>query len=362
MRVCYVYADMPYEKNTSVWRCFIPARAINRIDGNRAFLIHVNDFMTNTVECNAVCELSDIIIVERNFRDDALKAMAFWKAKGKTIVANFDDAYQLMNPNNVAYPYWYFGRYDVQYSDGRKETKHLKPIPLEQFKTGLKIAHAIITPSKILCEDWQKYGKAYHVPNWFEGVKYIKEPERKPGDRIVIGWGGSMSHYQSFEQSGVTRALKEVCKNNKNVAVMICGDQRILKLLRISEDQLIFQPYVSFEEWPGVLNKFDIGLAPLCGEYDQRRSWIKPLEYMLMKKPWIGSVGAAYKDIDQLGHLTNNNNLSWERMINYLIKFMAEQNEVDLRNRAYQFACNQDINLHVGEMLELFQTIINEKE
>ena len=49
--------------------------------------------------------------------------------------------------------------------------------------------------------------------------------------------------------------------------------------------------------WPRTVSMFDIGVAPLFGIYDQRRSWIKGIEYALGGVPWIGTEGEPYRDL-----------------------------------------------------------------
>ena len=121
MIITYVYADNNFEWNTSNWRCVIPARAINRTGKHTAHLMPLVDFQKSLKESQHLCDQSDIIVVERNFALDTLTAILRWKAKGKVVVGNFDDAYQLMPPSNSSYGYWMKGEVHYRDADGKEK-------------------------------------------------------------------------------------------------------------------------------------------------------------------------------------------------------------------------------------------------
>ena len=82
---------------------------------------------------------------------------------------------------------------------------------------------------------------------------------------------------------------------------MLCGDERIVPLLPIPRDRLIFQPYVQWFDWPRVLARFDIGIAPLAGRYDASRSQIKSMEFGVMAIPFVATGSEPYKDWMDVG-------------------------------------------------------------
>lgn len=355
MIVTYVYADRPFEWNSSNWRCVLPARAINRTGTHSANMVSIIDFEKNTPEANFFCTKSDVIVVERNYFGDAIKMILYWKARGKVIIGNFDDAYQLMHPSNKSYPFWYDGVVNLKSSDGKEFESIMKPPPLVQFKWALRIMHGITMPSRILANDWAHLADTYYVPNYCDVPFYLKAgaPEH---EGIIIGWGGSLSHLQSFTDSGLPSALRRVCKARDNVRVQICGDRRVFDKVDLPEDKKIFQDYVPYDKWANVVANFDIGLAPLHGVYDNRRSWIKPLEYMLLNIPWVASDFDAYEELKPYGKIIKNTSDEWETAILDIIDHYDDYKK-KVMGEPHEFALAQDANKNVNQILSVYAEI-----
>jgi len=338
----------------------MPADAINKQGEHEAYLINTNQFTANQQEVKELLHRADIIIVERNLFGDTLTMIQYWKVRNKIIVTNFDDAYDKMHPTNRAYSFWESGEVSVTTPDGKQTKDHVLPRPLTQFKWGLRMVAGIMLPSKVLVEDWKDYSKTYYVPNYFDMKAYkdIKKPKKKNKDEIIIGWGGSLSHVQSFKDSGVLKALKKICNDFPNVRVMITGDKRVFDIIDLPEDKKVFQPFVPHSEWAkSVVIKYDIGLAPLCGAYDQRRSWIKPLEYMLLKIPWIASDNKSYDDIKQYGKVIENRYDVWRREIADTINNLEEYRKI-AKGAPYKFAVRQSSDKNVDKIIATFQEVI----
>jgi glycosyltransferase involved in cell wall biosynthesis len=210
-------------------------------------------------------------------------------------------------------------------------------------------------PSAQLAEDWRSYTETYYLPNYMELDRYL-EVIPQPHEDVIIGWGGSLSHVQSFVDSGVLTALKTVCKARPNVKVMICGDERVYQLLQVPANQKIFQPWVSYKEWPQQLAYYDIGIAPLCGAYDQRRSWIKIMEYMCMKIPWIASDGPAYHSLRSYGWLVQNKSNAWERILLDMVDNLAGH-KMEALSDPFLFSLSQSIDQNVDKIIALYQSI-----
>ncbi|MBI3763257.1 MAG: hypothetical protein HY260_15535 [Chloroflexi bacterium] len=352
MNIVYVFADNPQEWNCSEWRCAVPARAINRTARHRAALLSLKDFTLNTPEAQAVCDPADVIVVQRNLVGPVLTALQHWKARDKTVIADFDDAYNLMPATNVAYRFWVEGI--AARPDGREEK--IDPLPLAQFKWGLRLAHAATVPSKRLADDWRAYADMHYVPNYIDLEKY-QNVAAAPRDGIVLGWGGSLSHLQSFTGSSILAALKRVCRARPQMKVMICGnDRRIFDHLPLPPAQKILRPWVPYAEWPRRLAEFDIGLAPLFGQYDERRSWIKVLEYLVMKIPWVASDGPAYHDLRPYGWLVKNIPSAWERVLLDMVDHLDDY-KVEAAREPYLFGISQAIDVNVDKIIATYAEI-----
>jgi len=356
MNIVYVYADSKEEWNSAEWRCAIPARALNRTSRHSATLIDIDSFAKNTSEARRICSASDLIVIQRNLFGNVLKYVQYWKARDKAVIVDFDDAYNLMTPGICNYDFWILGKKTCQGVNEQLEITKLEPTPLTQFKLGLRLVHAATVPSVTLANDWSEYALIHFLPNYIDVERYSQAlPESH--DDIVIGWGGSQSHMQSFQESGILEALKNVCESRPRTKVMICGDKRIFNLLKVPEHQKIYQPYVEAAEWPRQIAKFDIGLAPLFGPYDQRRSWIKLLEYLIMKIPWVASEGPAYHALRNYGWLVPNNAAAWERILFDMVDHIEDYKQEAGRD-PFLFGISQSIDDNVEKIIATYSQIM----
>lgn len=357
MNVIYVFADNAQEWNSSEWRCAIPARAINRTRRHSAQLLSIAEFAENSPRAQSLCGAADLIVVQRNLVGAVLTAIQHWKARDKAVVADFDDAYDLMPPNNPSYPYWGKGLKALPQPDGTTAWEKIDPPPLRQFKWGLRLVHAATVPSKRLAGDWQAYAEMHYLPNYIDLEKY-RTVTAEAHEEVVLGWGGSLSHLHSFTESGILTALRRVCRARPRVKVMVCGnDQRIFAKLPLPENQKVLQPWAAYADWPRVLAKFDIGLAPLQGPYDERRSWIKVLEYMVMKIPWVASEGPAYQELRPYGWLVKNTPSAWERVLLDMIDHLPDY-KAEAAREPYLFGIGQGIDENVDKVIGIYAAIL----
>jgi len=278
--------------------------------------------------------------------------MEYWQGMGKPVVIDLDDAYQFLPWSNPAKPFWHI----------RENGEALK-----YLTTGMKLSDGLLSPNRILLNDWAHCTRGYYLQNyaekdWWENLPSRRELQFRRGinNRIIIGWGGSVSHYDSFWGSGIREAASRVCSRHPEVMWMICGnDIRIYEQLPVDGSQKFFQPGVPPEEWPKVVRTFDIGVAPLNGLYDQRRSWIKGMEYSLAGVPWIATQGEPYKDIADLGVLVENNVDIWEYALEQTItgiKARQEEGESKIPEAQKRFILDYNLDIHRG----IFEKIIED--
>jgi len=352
MNIVYVYADSEQEWNCSEWRCAVPARALNRTGRHHAQLLSLVDFATGTPAARAACEPADLIVVQRNLFGPVLAAMQHWKARDKTVIVDFDDAYSLMPPSNAGYRLWHEGQ--AQAPDGT--FIQVSPPPLTQFKWGLRLAHAATVPSKRLADDWRAFVDVHYVPNYIDLDLYAAPPA-EPHEGIIIGWGGSLSHLDSFTGSSILTALQRVCRARPQVQVAICGnDRRIFDRLPLPAAQKVLRPWVPYTEWPRRLAGFDIGLAPLHGAYDERRSWLKVLEYMVMNIPWVASEGPPYHDLRGYGWLVKNVPSAWERILLDMVDHLADY-RAEAAREPHLYGLSQAIDANVDHLVATYRAI-----
>ena len=355
MKIIYVYADSPSEWNCSQWRSLTPSDAINKKgDGLEAKLIHVSgffDFLNPAIQ-DLVAPAS-VIVFQRNLVDQAsFDSMEYWQGMGKPVLVDLDDAYHILPQSNPAHSFWI----DKDNGDA-----------LVQLEDGLRRSNGLIAPNRLLLSDWGHVAKGYYLPNyaeakWWENLPSREEMKKELGidpGKTVIGWGGSVSHYDSWWGSGIREASIRVANRHPEVLWMICGnDPRIVSQLPISNLQKKLQPGVDPSLWPRIVKSFDVGLAPLFGPYDQRRSWIKGLEYLLAGVPWIATRGEPYRDIADFGVMISNGVNEWEMAIEDTLSHLPQLQEASKEKE--QMATVWYAENQVDNFKKLFDNIVND--
>jgi len=359
--VAFVYADTFKEYNCSKHNCVIRANAINRLPNHEAYLIHITEFAKNSPETITICDKADIIVIERNLFEDALTILMFWKVRRKPIVAIFDDAYDKMLPTNVTYEFWTNGKITGINDKGETVDGEMLPKPLTQLKWGLRNCKALIVPSVRLAEDWSKYTQTYHIPNNLEIKKYENVEPLFPHNGIYIGWAGSLSHLASFVDSGLNIALSRVLQKHDNVKLLIGGDKRVFDAIDLPEDKKVFTNFVPEANWFKLLKSMDVGLAPLGDTYDERRSWIKALEYMILKIPFVASDIITYDALKPYGVFVKNSEEDWETELDKMVNNLSKYKKI-ASGAPYEFAKAQDIDANIEKILKVFQEIIDKPD
>jgi glycosyltransferase involved in cell wall biosynthesis len=327
-----------------------------------ADMLSVPAFAESNQEAIEKLNNADLVVVQRLALANIIPRMLEAEANGKVVVVDLDDAYGLMPESVRAYPFWHEGIITVEDEDGKPKQGKMKISPIEQLEWGVKLAHALTTPSPQIAKDWNKFtDNTWVVPNYIAAEHYLpfKRKRRKLTDTIIIGWGGSHSHFASFEKSYVVEALRKIVTSDRRVKVMICGgDQNIGGLFRNINafgGHFIENPWVPHNEWPRLLSRFDIGLIPLTGRYDARRSWIKSLEYTLMGIPWVGTKAPPTEELKDYGYQVTNNVQSWEKAIRYAIDNHEEAGaRVDA---GFELAEAADVGNHTKRLLEIYEEI-----
>uniref|UniRef100_A0A6M3KWT8 Putative glycosyltransferase n=1 Tax=viral metagenome TaxID=1070528 RepID=A0A6M3KWT8_9ZZZZ len=335
MHFVYAYADGPGEWNTSEWRGRTPSDGINKHPKHSARLIPISDFLMYWEPAvQAIVGPADVIIAQRNLIAPSIwEACDYWRGLGKLILADLDDDYPKLLPQNPAYRYWILDHNDME--------GHLGRSPVELLTEGFRHTDGLISPNEYIVEDWQKRipgFRGYWVPNyanweWYKDI--VQKPSPGPDEQIVIGWGGSISHFDGWWFSGLREAVPIICKKYPRVQWKICGgDGRIKELMeKLAPGRWLDQDSVPPHEWPGVVASFDIGIAPLCGpqspageSYDLRRSWLKAVEYILTGTPWVASQGIVYEKLDgRGGRLIPNTAEAWVEALSDILDNLEQR-------------------------------------
>ena len=324
MQVVFVYADTPNEMNTSIWRCKWPAEALSR-NGHSAALFFREDWLRRRPIHVAWGAEADVIVYERVATTQTLEDIKFWKRHGKKIVFSFDDAYDIMPDTIFTKSIWHV--------DGKSFGEPL----ITHFYEAMELADAVETPSEVMCERYSKYAKTLYIPNYpdLNNPNWEKPyPVKIPGR---VGWAGGASHITSFTDSNILPAIQNM------PITIIGGHPKIINML----NDCHHVPAVPHNFYPYLLGQLSIGLAPLAGEFDYCRSWIKCLEYSLKGIPWVVTDSPPYKDC--VGGLKiQNKSRAWKGAINYLLN----EDTSAMIEEGMEWAWAQGVDAHIQERVE----------
>lgn len=334
-----VYADSVQEMNCSVWRVFTPAYGLRRI-GIQTDEMWIADWSRSHTDRDARLRVedADAVFLQRNAFESALDALKYWRERDKPVWIDLDDAYQLLPETNNAKRFWH--------DNGPR----FKRNPLEQLREGLTIATGLTSPNKVILDDWQSPRKLW-LPNYVRGEWYAK-CKPVPHEGVIIGWGASMSHLDSYRYSGIAAALSDLCRRRRDVRVIVCSNDRgPYEMLDCPPTQKMYQTGVPYTEWPAFVGRFDLGVAPLYGEYDRRRSWLKVAEYSSAGVPCLVSDSDPYREVaDWTLGLVADGAGAWTTALDSALSQLAQAQEVAQRRR-YEAALAFSIEAQAGVWL-----------
>jgi hypothetical protein len=321
MIITHFVSDGFNEYNSSRWRVSNTTDVLLEA-GHEVHILSIQEWIGQTPHARFITNKSDITFIHRVSVRDSIKAIEYWTKRKKAIVLDFDDSYDnLVGDTNPAKKFWIDGVVQVRNRAGQTSEKVLEEHPINTLKEAISKCTATTVPSYRLVSDWARFGTVVYIENYINSDMYIDITKFPRNDSTIrIGWGGSLGHIDSFKNSGVIDAIDTLMKEYSDIVFFLIGDKRITDLLPF-KNRVMFHPYVTYKEWPSVITKYDIGIAPLAGEFDKRRSPIKLTEYCTAAIPFAAtydlSEGYAvyhnYKDAN--GFLIPNGAESWYNAI-----------------------------------------------
>lgn len=356
MNVTYVTTDLSHEWNSAEFRAAIPARAMNRTNGRHsANLVAMEVWSEKGPAAEYACENADVIVVQRGAMMGALAALRHWRERGKIVLADIDDGYLQIDSTHPAADWWLHGRGITP--DGRR---FQIPRPaIDEMAFGLQNTAGLTSPSRLILEDWQREAgiRGAFVPNYLDESMYNAKRTRSREDdgTFWIGWGGSIGHLKSFTESGIAEALTRVLSKRPHVRLAMGGvNNAVFDRIPSRLFQKFNFVWREHKVWPEVLANFDLAVIPLAGNFDSRRSWLKPLECSMMGVPWIASQNPAYETLIGRGVFVNNTIDEWETAILEIVDGGAVKSTVRYaREWAMSQTIDRNIETVVGAYAEL---------
>jgi glycosyltransferase involved in cell wall biosynthesis len=105
----------------------------------------------------------------------------------------------------------------------------------------------------------------------------------------------------------------------------------------------------------------DLGVIPLSGEYDRRRSYIKPLEYSCLGLPWIATDMEPTQNDDLFGMRVENTAEAWYKALKVAVDNLDIVKE-KARDKMQMIREKYSIDNNVPEILKTYERIIRESK
>lgn len=238
-------------------------------------------------------------------------------------------------------------RYNVKYvmdlDDNLFEVDKMNPVYLRYYpgSEDLKNSEIIVADAQAMsCTtthlkqllDMRRGGKSTEVlPNYIDPQVYKYDPRLVPdnGEKIVIGYQGSSTHYSDLFNTGVMWAIRRLMLKYENLHFYIIGTpiKEIEKYLPKDRVEMVGGER-DHRNWIKAWQKLpiDIGIAPLTDtSFNMGKSNIKWQEYSLRKIPAVYSMVEPYRDSvveNETGFLANDEE-EWFTKLEWLIENKA---------------------------------------
>ncbi len=258
-------------------------------------IINIKQWMHRSSYARSILRKVDIFHLQRVLVQETHDYIDYWRSQGKAVVVDWDDNYGRIDSENAAKKFWLDGMVEVSIDGGVTYDAKLDPHPLKQFEEGLRHCTAGITPSHVMLGDYNKDTPVFTIENYLDARLYHSARKHNNDPCVVLGYGASLSHTKGLRQSGLHDALRQMLQERDNVRLLIVGDERLVKQLPVRRDRVWFSPYTSWWTWQKTLKRYDIGLAPLSGDYDDRRSSLKVAEYLMSGLPFVATKSPVYE-------------------------------------------------------------------
>lgn len=292
-----VHVKMPHERNLSA----------------------VVNTATKTVVSVNIPDDADVMVFQRLTNTYMAQAIPFITAAGVAVVVDQDDDLARVNPTNPAYRAMHPSNIKLGRSDHSWEAA----------EDACDAATLVTVSASALLKRYAQKAPGVVLRNMVP-AHYL---DVDTDERRLIGWPGIVaSHANDLPRLGgsISRLL------NEGHSFATIGDPAgVAGALRLGKPFTSFGPK-NIEDYPGALAQLGIGLAPLDyrTEFNQSKSWLKPLELAACGVPVVMSPGREYLEIHKLGvGVTAEKPVDFYDTIKRLLRDDVEYDELKARGR-----------------------------
>ncbi len=280
-------------------------------------------------------ERFDVFVFQRVFCERTRAAIDYAKSIGKLTVYDLDDDVWRISPTNPAYSDW------------------------EEQDAAASVAQAIrkvdlvTTPTSELAEVLKRFNPNVKViPNMLPSTGWDHPPPTlKSNDRVVLGWAGGSSHVEDLNI--LVDVVTQLLARYPFVEFAFAGGPPVLPF---GADERISQlESTDIENYPTLLERFDIGLIPLVDTtFNRAKSDLKFIEYSMVGIPSVVSKLEPY--LRSVKHGENgflaSNAKDWLKSLIRLIE--SPELRLEVADRAQEFARARTIDKGIEKWIRAY--------
>lgn len=255
---------------------------------------------------------ADAVVFSRPHQDTLLMA---YKRMGIPVLVDMDDDFHSIPETHPGYKY--VGKGDMMY--------------LMKLENCMYAADRLIVTTQELESRLGRYAERPDriavIPNgWSSGEPFWLSKRSIYKDRIIIGWGGTITHREDFQMC--IQPVKRVLKEHKEAMICIAGDPEIYHFfMSVPEKQKLFVPMLQYQLYPITLSLWDIMLAPLLdNHFNRAKSDIKLVDAGAKGIPFIASDMPVYSGWPMGGLFAKDD--QWYEALSWLVENEEKRKEL----------------------------------
>jgi len=242
------------------------------------FMVKIRDNPdgSKTLVGASVPEDADVIVVQRPAHELQPQLIQALRANRIAVVVDMDDDMSSIHPDNIAFQTY-------RHNTGT-------PLSWKWATESCKLATLVTASTKQLLRVYAKHGRGQVLDNYVPEA-YLRFDKPEAG---TFGWAGTTkSHPNDLQVTG--RAVQQLQAEGFRFQV-VGGKSSVKEALRLPEPPECTGS-VPLVEWAKTIGeRLDVGMAPLAATaFNMSKSRLKPIEYMAVGVPWVGSPREEYR-------------------------------------------------------------------
>jgi glycosyltransferase involved in cell wall biosynthesis len=313
------------QSSNLIYRSVFPLLALERAGHQIVFAQKHNDRDEFSLLSLLSC---DVVLVYRRADPDVVRAVDELRRRGVATIWDNDDDTRLM-------------------PDSLPESRQFRGIAgHREVRTAARMrsrVDLITTTTAPLAELFrQDCSTPIEIVENFVADQQFASPSSHDG--FVIGWVARLEHIVDAKALRISEVLANILEENPTVRVETIGRVN----LKLPSDRYDRTEAVSFSELPKIMNRWDLGIAPISDmPMSYARSDIKVKEYAAAGVPWLASARGSYLGLGPKcgGQLVEDD--GWEQALKGVVGSSSLKLRM-MRRRAKSWATRQRIDRHVG--------------